>query len=82
MPIENGESGGTSYGVDVGSADTASFDLDVDVAVLEFLWLDLSHGSSSMDSTVRKAYRVLTSSFLKSLQSFWEWIMNPSKVSG
>lgn len=82
MLVENVENGGTSDGVDVGSADTASFDLDVDVAVLEFLWLDLSQGSSSMDSTVRKAYRVLTSSFLKSLQSFWEWIMNPSKVSG
>ena len=40
-PTEDGEKGRTSDGVDIGTADTASLDLDIDITVLELFRLDL-----------------------------------------
>lgn len=39
--VDPTEKGRTSDGVDIGTADTASLDLDIDITVLELFRLDL-----------------------------------------
>lgn len=66
-------------GVDIGTTDTAAFNLNVDVSLLELLRFELDKTVSQEPASPTKNP---TSCFLKFVQSSWDWTMNPSNVSG
>ena len=65
--------------VDIGTADTAALDFDIDVIFAELLGFELRTKVSPFPVTGQFA---LTSCLWKSVQFFWSLIMKPSKVSG
>lgn len=67
--------------MDIGAADSASINLDVNIIVLELLWLELQ-GLVRHNNEQYVTWPSLTSCFLNSVHFFWSSIMKPSKVSG
>lgn len=66
--------------MDVGAADPAALDLDVDVVVTKPFGLELESQSVVVEADLQGLQN--TSCFLNSVHFFWSSIMNPSKLSG